>query len=195
MYDLDCRRPGAISRRRDRGMALEESQSLLLEMLVVAARLRAVSAAAAGEALCVSGPEWEPENLYRRLTQVKRSLIRVDADELTYPLHILLRYELEKKLLSGELAVRDVPMLEPGLEQRLEVRPTGADGCLQDIHWRSGLSAIFRPTRSRRDRSAALESLREAVPELESQIARGEFGGCSAGSGKCARHGRQGHRE
>ena len=87
---------------RDRGMALEESQSLLLEMLVGRSRafvnyLRPLLEKHFG----VSGPEWDAENLYRRLTRVQRSLIRVDADELTYPLHILLRYELEKKLLVG----------------------------------------------------------------------------------------------
>src|ERR1017187_11026784 len=95
---------------RDRGMALEESQSLLLEMLVGRSRafvqyLRPLLEKHFG----ITGPEWEAENLYRRLIHVKRSLIRVDADELTYPLHILLRHDLEKKLLSGELAVRELP--------------------------------------------------------------------------------------
>jgi carboxypeptidase Taq len=166
---------------RDRGMALEESQSLLLEMLVGRSRafvqyLRPLLEKHFG----VSGPEWEPENLYRRLTQVKRSLIRVDADELTYPLHILLRYELEKKLLSGELAVRDVPdAWSQGLEQRLEVRPTGAaDGCLQDIHWALGSFGYFPSYALGAVIAAQLwESLRNAVPDLEAQIARGEFGG------------------
>ena len=121
---------------RDRGMALEESQSLLLEMFVGRSRafvqyLRPLLE----KHFAVSGPEWEPENLYRRLTRVQRSLIRVDADELTYPLHILLRYELEKKLLSGELAVRDLPEAwNAGMEQRLEVRPTGADRRLSAGH-------------------------------------------------------------
>jgi carboxypeptidase Taq len=166
---------------RDRGMALEESQSLLLEMLVGRSRpfvqyLRPLLEKHFG----VTGPEWEAENLYRRLTQVQRSLIRVDADELTYPLHILLRYELEKKLLSGELAVRDLPEAwSLGLEQRLEVRPTGAaDGCLQDIHWALGSFGYFPSYVLGAVIAAQLwDSLRSAVPELDSQIARGEFGG------------------
>src|SRR6185437_1293421 len=93
----------------------------------------------------VSGPEWEPELIYRRLTRVQRSLIRVDADELTYPLHILLRYELEMQLLSGEIAVRDLPQAwNEGMQQRLEVRPSGAvDGVLQDIHWALGSFGYF----------------------------------------------------
>src|ERR1700683_1059498 len=80
---------------RDRGMALEESQSLLLEMIVGRSRafveyLRPLLE----KHFAVSCPEWEADNLYRRLNNVQRSLIRVDADEVTYPLHILLRYEL-----------------------------------------------------------------------------------------------------
>jgi carboxypeptidase Taq len=166
---------------RDRGMALEESQSLLLEMLVGRSRafvqyLRPLLE----KHFAISGPEWEPENLYRRLTHVKRSLIRVDADELTYPLHILLRYDLEKKLLSGELAVRDLPdAWSQGLEQRLEVRPTGAaDGCLQDIHWALGSFGYFPSYALGAVIAAQLwESLRNAEPQLEAQIARGEFTG------------------
>jgi carboxypeptidase Taq len=166
---------------RDRGMALEESQSLLLEMLVGRSRpfmtyLRPLLE----RHFSISGPEWEPENLYRRLTHVKRSLIRVNADELTYPLHILLRYDLERKLLSGELKVRDLPeawSLE--LEQRLEVRPSGpADGCLQDIHWALGSFGYFPSYVLGAVIAAQLwESLRSSVADLDQQISRGEFGG------------------
>ena len=67
----------------------------------------------------VSGPEWSEENLYAHLTRVKRGPIRVDADELTYTLHIQLRYELENQLLSGELrcatcATRGIPAWSSG---------------------------------------------------------------------------------
>src|ERR1700756_2495424 len=95
---------------RDRGMALEESQSLLIEMMVCRSRpfVRYVQPLVAKHFGAV-GPEWDVENVYGHLTRVQRGLIRVDADELTYPLHIMLRYELEKQLLSGELAVRDLP--------------------------------------------------------------------------------------
>jgi len=169
---------------RDRGMALEESQSLLLEMIVGRSRafvqyLLPLLAKHFG----VSGAEWEPENLYRRLTHVRRSLIRVDADELTYPLHILLRYELEKKLLSGELAVRELPEAwNVAMEQRLEVRPKGAaEGCLQDIHWALGSFGYFPSYMLGAVIAAQLwESLRSHSPDLEQQIGRGEFGGLFA---------------
>jgi carboxypeptidase Taq len=166
---------------RDRGMTLEESQALLLEMVVGRSRafaqyLRPLLEKHFG----VSGPAWEPDNLYRRFTQVKRSLIRVDADELTYPLHILLRYDLEKKLLAGELAVRDLPEAwSSGMEQRLEVRPTGAaDGCLQDIHWALGSFGYFPAYALGAVIAAQLwERLHADLPEVEQQIGRGDFSG------------------
>src|SRR6202167_5305930 len=166
---------------RDRGMALEESQSLLLEMIVGRSRafvqyLRPLLE----KHFAVSGPEWEPDNLYRRLNNVQRSLIRADADGVTSPLPILRRYQLEKKLLSGELAVRELPEAwNAGMEQRLEVRPTGAaDGCLQDIHWALGSFGYFPSDGLGAGVAAQLwESLRSHIPEIEQQIARGEFSG------------------
>jgi len=166
---------------RDRGMALEESQALLLEMFVGRSRpfvsyLRPLLE----KHFAAAGPEWEIDNLYRWVTRVQRSLIRVDADELTYPLHILLRYELEKKLLSGELAVRDLPEAwNEGMAQRLEVRPSGAnDGCLQDIHWALGSFGYFPSYVFGAVIAAQLwESLRAHLPELDAQITRGEFSG------------------
>src|SRR5947207_5302272 len=121
---------------RDRGMALEESQSLLIEMIVCRSRpfVRYIQPLLAKH-FGTSGPELDVEHIYRHLTRVRRGLIRVDADELTYPLHIMLRYELEQQLLSGELAVRDLAEAwSAGMEQRLGIRPSNdLEGCLQDI--------------------------------------------------------------
>ncbi|HTP39992.1 MAG TPA: carboxypeptidase M32 [Steroidobacteraceae bacterium] len=166
---------------RDRGMALEESQSLLLEMIIGRSRAFVQYLAPLLEKqFGVSGPEWAPENIYRRLTRVQRSLIRMDADELTYPLHIMLRYELEKDLLSGELAVKDLPAAwDEGMAQRLGIRPTGAaDGCLQDIHWALGSFGYFPSYVLGAAIAAQLwESIRLSEPEVEAQISRGEFTG------------------
>ena len=166
---------------RDRGMALEESQSLLLEMLVCRGRpfvkyLCPLIAKHFG----LGGPEWAPENVYAHLTSVRRSLIRVDADELTYPLHILLRYDLEKKLLSGELAVRDLPdAWNAGMEQRLGIRPShDGEGCLQDIHWAVGSFGYFPSYALGAVIAVQLyECLRVEVSGLETEIAQGEFSG------------------
>jgi carboxypeptidase Taq len=166
---------------RDRGMALEESQSLLVEMTVCRSRpfVRYVQPLLAKH-FGVSGPEWDIENIYTHLNRVKRGLIRVDADELTYPLHIMLRYEIEKQLLSGELAVRDLPEAwNAGMEQRLGIRPgNDMEGCLQDIHWAVGSFGYFPSYALGAVIAAQLyDSLRADVPALDEQLARGEFGG------------------
>jgi carboxypeptidase Taq len=166
---------------RDRGMALEESQSLLIEMMVCRSRpfVRYVQPLLARH-FGTSGPEWDVENVYGHLTRVQRGLIRVDADELTYPLHIMLRYELERQLLSGELAVRNLAEAwNAGMEQRLGIRPgNDVDGCLQDVHWAVGSFGYF-PSYALGTAIAAqlYESLREGLVELDEQLARGEFGG------------------
>src|SRR5215471_12867126 len=95
---------------RARGMAVHESQSLLLEMQVCRSRAFLTFAAPIlREAFAGEGPDWEAEALYRRQTRVSRSLIRVDADEVTYPAHVILRYRLEQAMIAGKLAPADLP--------------------------------------------------------------------------------------
>src|SRR3984885_13998918 len=90
---------------RDRGMGLEESQSLLIEMNLCRSRpFVRYLLPLLEKHFGVSGPEWEMENFYRTLTRVGRSFIRLDAAQLTYPLHLILLFDLEKQLLSGEVA-------------------------------------------------------------------------------------------
>ena len=166
---------------RDRGMALEESQSLLVEMTVCRSRpfVQYVQPLLAKH-FGVSGPEWDIENIYTHLNRVKRGLIRVDADELTYPLHIMLRYEIEKQLLSGELAVRDLPEAwNAGMEQRLGIRPPNdMEGCLQDIHWAVGHFGYFPSYALGAVIAGQLnEAMRAALPKLDEEIAAGQFGG------------------
>jgi carboxypeptidase Taq len=166
---------------RDRGMALEESQSLLIEMIMCRSRpfvryLQPLLTRHFG----VAGAEWDVENIYGHLTRVQRGLIRVDADELTYPLHIMLRYELEKQLLAGELAVRDLPEAwNAGMEQRLGIRPANdVEGCLQDIHWAVGSFGYFPSYALGAVIAAQLyESLRAQLAGLDEQLAHGEFSG------------------
>jgi carboxypeptidase Taq len=166
---------------RDRGMAMQESQSLLLEMLICRNRpflrhLKPLMEKAFG----VTGPEWEMENLYRLLTRVRRSLIRVDADEVTYPVHIMLRYELEQEILRGELKIRDLPEAwNARMADRLGVRPANdAEGCLQDVHWAVGSFGYFPSYVIGAVIAGQLyESLRADRPELDEEIAAGKFSG------------------
>jgi carboxypeptidase Taq len=166
---------------RDRGMALEESQSLLMEMVVCRSRAFVTYLKPLLEKhFGVSGPEWSEENLYAHLTRVKRGPIRVDADELTYTMHIQLRYELENQLLEGSLAVRNLrDAWNAGMEQRLGLKPANdLEGVLQDVHWAVGSFGYF-PSYALGAVIAAqfYEAIREAVPDIDSQIARGEFAG------------------
>jgi carboxypeptidase Taq len=164
---------------KERGIALEESQALLMEMVICRSRpfltyLRPLLE----KHFAVTGPEWEPGNLYRLLTQVRRSAIRVHADELTYPMHVVLRYGIEKELMDGKLAVRDLPdAWNHGMQDRLEVIPANAaEGCLQDVHWAHGALGYFPSYAIGAAIAAQLyESLRKAAPDLDARIEQGDF--------------------
>jgi carboxypeptidase Taq len=129
-----------------RGMALHESQSLTVEMQVCRSRVFLKWAASI---MCAAfggqGAAWHPENLFRLYTHVEPGLIRVEADEVTYPAHIILRYRLERALISGDLQPADLPAAwNEGMQDLLGRRPPDDRlGCLQDIHWPSGAWGYF----------------------------------------------------
>ncbi|CAI48563.1 metal-dependent carboxypeptidase [Natronomonas pharaonis DSM 2160] len=123
--------------------------------------------------------ELTPQQAYEAANRVyDDNLIRVEADELTYHLHIVLRFEIERELLAGDLDVEEVPAAwNDRMESYLGVRPeTDAEGCLQDIHWSHGSFGYF-PTYSLGSVLAAqlYAAADEAIDGLESQIAAGEF--------------------
>lgn len=164
-----------------RGMSLHESQSLLIEMQACRSHAFAVFAAPLMRAAFDrDGPEWAPDNLYRLNTRVDPGLIRVDADEVTYPAHVILRYRLERALLGGDLALADLPgAWADGMRELLGiVPPDDRDGCLQDIHWPSGAWGYF-PTYTLGALTAAqlFAAARAAMPDLMADIARGDFTG------------------
>jgi carboxypeptidase Taq len=166
---------------RDRGLALEESQSLLFEMNLCRSRpFVRYLLPLLEKYFQVTGPEWQEENVYRNLTRVRRSLIRMDADELTYPVHIMLRYEIEKKILDGALSVNELPdAWNSLLEQRLGIRPANdVEGCLQDIHWAVGHFGYFPSYALGAVIAGQInDALRAALPGLDEQLARGQFDG------------------
>lgn len=162
-----------------RGMSVHESQSLLMEMQ--ACRSRAFLehvAPLAREHLGGSGPGWDTDNLHRLYTQVRPGLIRVDADEVTYPAHVILRFRLERALIAGDLALADLPAAwNAGMQELLGVvPPSDRDGCMQDIHWFDGAWGYF-PTYTLGAMTAAqlYAAARAAVPGLEDAIRRGDF--------------------
>jgi len=127
------------------------------------------------------GTSASPQDFFEAANQIyPENLIRVEADELTYHLHIILRFEIERDLISGDLDVADVPQVwNDKMEEYLGVRPeTDAEGCLQDIHWTHGNFGYF-PTYSlgsvlaAQIDAAVREDLDSDVDEL---IREGEFG-------------------
>jgi carboxypeptidase Taq len=124
-----------------RGMTLHESQSLLIEMQACrSAEFLSYLAPLLRNAFGGSGPAWTAENLTRLYTRVEPGFIRVDADEVTYPAHILIRYDLEKALIENRLSIDDLPeAFNSGVRDLLGLEvPNDSLGCLQDIHWPSG---------------------------------------------------------
>ncbi|MEX0582485.1 MAG: carboxypeptidase M32 [Sneathiella sp.] len=162
-----------------RGMALHESQSLLIEMQLsrgpdfLAFALPRIKAAFNG-----SGPAWESENLERVYLEVAPGFIRVDADEVTYPLHVILRYSLEKALLSGDLVVEDLPAAwNSGMRKTLGITPPNDRlGCLQDIHWPSGAIGYF-PTYTLGAMAAAqiYQAAKSDIPDFLMKTRSGKF--------------------
>ncbi len=163
---------------QSRGMQLHESQSLLFEMQ--ACRSDAFLSLLGPKLMDAFGddPAFEPENLRKRYRRVERSLIRVDADEATYPMHVILRTRLERAMLSGDLALADLPgAWMDGLEALLGIRPPDdRQGCLQDIHWYSGGFGYF-PTYTLGAMTAAqlFQAAVAADPSIPDRIEAGDF--------------------
>ncbi len=86
-----------------------------------------------------------PEDMYKAVNKAEASLIRVEADELTYAIHIMLRYDIERKLMSGETSVDELPQLwNDSMVEYLGIRPnSNSDGVLQDVHWSGGMIGYF----------------------------------------------------
>jgi carboxypeptidase Taq len=119
------------------------------------------------------------ETFYKGINKVEPSLIRVDADEATYNMHIMLRLELEIGMIEGAIAVRDLPGIwNARMEEYLGVvPPDDAKGVLQDVHWASGLLGYFSTYALGNLISAQLwERINADIPDLEDQFRRGEFG-------------------
>jgi carboxypeptidase Taq len=112
------------------------------------------------------------------INDVRPSLIRVEADEATYNLHILLRFEIEKALLTGDLGVKDLPgAWNEKVKNYLGLTPPDdAKGCLQDVHWSHGAFGYF-PTYTLGNLYAAqfFEKARGDVGDLDTMFSRGDF--------------------
>lgn len=118
------------------------------------------------------------KDMYHAVNTIQPSLIRVEADEITYNMHIILRFELERDLINGNITVHDIPELwNLKMKEYLGIQtPNDAQGCLQDIHWSFGGFGYF-PGYTLGKLYAAMEwkEIQKAIPDIYSQIAHGEF--------------------
>jgi carboxypeptidase Taq len=160
-------------------MAVHESQSLIVEMQAcrsdafigwLGSRLY--------ETFCGAPEPYRLDNLGRQWRCVRRSTIRVDADELTYPAHVILRFRLERALIAGELALVDLPAAwNEGLNSLLGITPPDdRQGCLQDIHWYEGAFGYF-PCYTLGAMAAAqlMQAARAQLPGLDDAFGRGDL--------------------
>jgi carboxypeptidase Taq len=161
------------------GMAAHESQSLIIEM----------QACRSDAFLSFLGPElhklyggdaapYAPANLAKLWRRVSRGFIRVDADELTYPAHVILRFRLERAMIGGDLSIADLPgAWAEGLQSLLGITPPDdGRGCLQDIHWHDGGFGYF-PSYTLGAMAAAqlMKAARAATPGLDAALAEGDL--------------------
>uniref|UniRef100_A0A7S0JK37 Carboxypeptidase Taq n=1 Tax=Calcidiscus leptoporus TaxID=127549 RepID=A0A7S0JK37_9EUKA len=161
-------------------MGVHESQSLLWERMVLQSKEFWQFAAPLFHERFEFTKTASPDDFYKTYNRVAPGCIRVEADECTYPLHVILRYDIERKLFRGEMAVSDVPQYwVTRMKDDLGVDvPDDAQGCLQDIHWSFGAVGYFPSytlgaMMAVQIFNAAKADLGDA--ELKGQIARGEF--------------------
>lgn len=162
------------------GMAAHESQSLIIEMQAcrgddfLGFLGQQLLAAYGGDPAATAG-----ENLRKLWRHVAPGFIRVDADEITYPAHVILRFRLERALIGGELAVADLPgAWAEGFSALLGLTPPDdARGCLQDIHWHDGAFGYF-PSYTLGAMAAAqlMKAARAAAPGLDAALGQGDAG-------------------
>jgi len=164
---------------RARSMGLHESQSLSFEMQLAAHPGFAGLLQPLVERHLGHQRGFAADNLHKLMTRVAPGYIRVDADEVTYPAHVILRYEIERPLIEGEIEVEDIPALWDRKMQELlglDTRGNYKDGCMQDVHWGCGLFGYF-PCYTLGAMYAAqwFATMRRERPTLDEEIARGEL--------------------
>ena len=177
-----CPRPMRIGRNAQaRGMAMHESQSLFIEMQIARSRefwqfrAAAVFASTSDRGLA----DWTDETALAHANYVEKGFIRVDADEVTYPLHVILRYEIEKMLVAGELEVAGIPEIwDAKMKASLGLSTINdpANGPMQDVHWSGGAFGYF-PSYTLGAMMAAQQraAIERDLPDVRDDMRKGDF--------------------
>jgi carboxypeptidase Taq len=164
-----------------RGMGMHESQSLFVEMQLARSpefwehMLPLVHQHLGEDAI----PGWEIADILNEVNFVERGYIRVDADEVTYPLHVILRYELEQELVNGKLEVSQIPEAwDARMTEYLGISTIDdpKDGPMQDVHWPGGAFGYF-PSYTLGAMIAAqlANAMRKDIPDMGEQMRKGDF--------------------
>jgi carboxypeptidase Taq len=164
---------------RPESLSMHESQSRLWENMVGRSREFSTVLAPAIAETSEGAVQLDPDTLYRAVNRVSPSFIRVEADEATYGLHVVLRFELEQELVEGGLSVNDLPEAWNARFKEylgLDV-PDDTQGVLQDVHWSAGLIGYF-PTYALGNLIAGQlwGRVHEDIPKLDDQLQAGELG-------------------
>ncbi len=162
-----------------RSTAIHESQSLFFEMQLGRSNAFLKRLLPSVVARFGDQPAFSEENFIAWNQRVKPGFIRVDADEVSYPAHVVLRYEIERALINGEIEVDDIPALwSEKMQSWLGLSTEGnyRNGCMQDIHWTDGGFGYF-PSYTLGAMYAAqlFHAARTALPDLDNAIAQGDF--------------------
>jgi carboxypeptidase Taq len=179
LYDLQCDQSLSVTPLEGgSSLALHESQSRFWENIVGRSQLFVQLIAPLIRKQVSFANQATDDQLYLYFNNVKADYIRVDADEVTYNLHIAIRYEIEKKIFEDELSVSEIPEFwNDRMEQLLGVRPTkDSQGVLQDTHWSSGLFGYF-PTYTLGNLVSAIiaSKMRRDLEDYEEDIKSGNF--------------------
>ena len=162
-----------------RSMGIHESQSLSFEMQLGRSRPFLSLIAPLVRKHLGDQPAFSVDNLAQIYTRVRPGLVRTESDELTYPMHIILRFEIERAIVEGEIQPEDVPALwDEKMRTYLgqDTRGNYTDGCLQDIHWTDGAFGYF-PSYTLGAMYAAqyFAAVRTQVPDLDAKTAAGDL--------------------
>ena len=164
---------------KPKGMAFHESQSLIMEMQACTSlEFTEFLAQLLKDEFSISGAEYSGENLYKLMTRVHPSFIRVDADEVTYPLHVILRFEIEQQIINGKIKAADLPELwNSKMKEYLGITPDSySNGCLQDIHWPAGMIGYFPSyTNGAIISSMVMNRAKKQNIKMDTELSKGTF--------------------
>ena len=162
-----------------RNMCIHESQSLLFEKQIFLSRAFTRFFAPTIHELLPASSSISADEMWQSCTRVKPSYIRVEADEVTYPLHVMLRYEIESALINADAEAEDIPaMWEERMNSYLGLSVNGDhnNGCLQDIHWTDGAFGYFPSyTLGAINGAQIFSTIKSAHPDWQERFAGGDI--------------------